>query len=266
MMTERSRYYTLITGASKGIGRALAIECAKKGMNLALISLPDENLEELSNELIEKYKIKSSYKTINLTDNNAPEIIYNWCIENKLKVNTLINNAGFGCVGRFENQSAGFYMQMIDLNVNSVVLLTRLFLPDLKENSPSYILNLGSIASFYPIPYKTAYSATKIFVYSFSRALREELRLFNINVSILCPGPVITNSDVITRIHQQGQIGKWSALPPKRVAAIAIKKMLRKKFIIIPGFLSKVSFYAEKIVPMFIKQKLAARIFIKSSR
>ena len=261
-----NNYYVLITGASKGIGKALAIECAKNGMNLALISLPDENLEELSTELTEKYKIKSSYKTINLTDSKAPEIIHNWCIENKFKVNTLINNAGFGCVGRFENQSSGFYMQMIDLNVSSVVLLTRLFLPDLKKNSPSHILNLGSIASFYPMPYKTVYSATKIFVFSFSRALREELLPFNINVSILCPGPVITNSEVITRTLQQGKIGKWSALPPKRVAAIAIKRMLRKKFIIIPGFLSKVSFYAEKIVPMSIKQKLTARIFIKSSR
>lgn len=261
-----NNYYVLITGASKGIGRALAIECAKRGMNLALISLPGENLEELSTELTEKYRIKSSYKTLNLTDSKAPEIIHNWCIENKLKVNTLINNAGFGCVGRFENQSSGFYMQMIDLNVNSVVLLTRLFLPDLKKNSPSHILNLGSIASFYPMPYKTVYSATKIFVYSFSRALREELRPFNINTSILCPGPVNTNSDVITRTLQQGKIGKWSALQPKMVAAIAIKRMLRKKFIIIPGFLSKVSFYTEKIVPMSIKQKLTARIFIKSSR
>ncbi len=262
----RNNYYVLITGASKGIGRALAVECAKRGMNLALISLPDENLEKLSDELTVKYRIKSSYKTLNLTDSKAPEIIHNWCIENKLEVNTLINNAGFGCVGRFENQSSGFYMQMIDLNVNSVVLLTRLFLPDLKKNSPSYILNLGSIASFYPMPYKTVYSATKIFVYSFSRALREELRPFNISISILCPGPVNTNPDLITKILLQGKIARWSALPPKRVAAIAIKRMLRKKFIIIPGILSKVSFYTEKIVPMSIKQKLTARIFIKSSK
>ena len=261
-----NNYYVLITGASKGIGRALAVECAKRGMNLALISLPDENLEELSTELTKKYRIKSSYKTINLTNSKAPEIIYNWCIENKLKVNILINNAGFGCVGRFENPSSGFYKQMIDLNVNSVVLLTRLFLPDLKKNSPSHILNLGSIASFCPIPYKTVYSATKIFVYSFSRALREELRPFNINISVLCPGPVNTNSDIIAKILLQGKIAKWSALPPKRVAAIAINRMLRKKFIIIPGLLSKVSFYAEKIVPMSIKQRLTARIFIKSSR
>ncbi len=261
-----NNYYVLITGASKGIGRALAVECAKRGMNLALISLPGENLEELSAELTVKYRIKSSYKTLNLTDSKAPEIIHNWCIENKLEVNTLINNAGFGCVGRFENQSSGFYMQMIDLNVNSVVLLTRLFLPELKKNSPSYILNLGSIASFYPMPYKTVYSATKIFVYSFSRALREELRPFNISISILCPGPVITNSDVITRTLQQGKIGKWSALSPKMVAAIAIKKMLRKRFIIIPGLLSKVSFYIEKIIPMSLKQWLTARIFIKSSK
>ena len=261
-----NNYYALITGASKGIGRAFAVECAKRGMNLALISLPDENLEELSTELTKKYRIKSSYKTLNLTDRKAPEIIHNWCITNKLKINILINNAGFGCVGRFENQSSGFYMQMINLNVNSVVLLTRLLLPDLKKNSPSHILNLGSIASFYPMPYKTVYSATKIFVYSFSRALREELRPFNINVSILCPGPVITNSDVITRTLQQGKIGRWSALPPNKVAAIAIKNMLRKKFIIIPGFLSKVVYYAEKIVPMSIKQNLTARVFIKPSR
>ena len=261
-----NNYYVLITGASKGIGRAFAVECAKRGMNLALISLPDENLEELSTELTKKYRIKSSYKILNLTDRKAPEIIHNWCITNKLKINTLINNAGFGCVGRFENQSSGFYMQMINLNVNSVVLLTRLLLPDLKKNSPSHILNLGSIASFYPMPYKTVYSATKIFVYSFSRALREELRPFNINVSILCPGPVITNSDVITRTLQQGKIGRWSALPPNKVAAIAIKNMLRKKFIIIPGFLSKVVYYAEKIVPMSIKQNLTARVFIKPSR
>lgn len=263
-MAEKGRYYTLITGASKGIGRALAVECAKRGMNLVLISLPGENLKELSTELAGKYNIKTCYKTLNLTDIEAPEIIHSWCIDNNVPVNILINNAGVGCVDDFESQTANFYQDMIDLNVNSVVKLTRLFLPDLKKNNPSYILNLGSIASFYPIPFKVVYSASKIFVYSFSRALREELKHCDVFTSVLCPGPVITNPYVTSRILQQGKTGKWSSLAPERVAAIAIKRMLRKRFVIIPGLLSKVNFYAEKIVPMFLKQKLIAIIFRKS--
>lgn len=258
-------YYTLITGASKGIGRAIAVECARRGMNLALISLPDENLKELSNELASKYKIKSRYKTIDLTDSKSPELIHKWCVENKLEINTLINNAGFGSQGSFENQTIGFYKQMINLNVRAIVLLTHAFIPDLKKNSPSYILNLGSIASFYPIPYKAVYSASKNFVFTFSRALREELHYFNISVSVLCPGPVITNYKVVKRARRQGIIGKWLTSSPQKVAVKAIKRMLNKNFIIIPGVFSKANFYAEKVTPMYIKQKLSARVFFKFS-
>lgn len=256
-----SKYYTLITGASQGIGRALAVECAQRGMNLALISLPDENLKEFSHTLSNKYGISSKYKTLNLTDSKAPELIYEWCVKNNLEVNALINNAGIGSQGNFEDQSIESYKHMIELNVSSVVLLTRIFIPDLKKNSPSYILNLGSIASFYPIPYKTVYSASKNFVFTFSRALKEELKPQNIHVSILCPGPVLTNFDVLERTKQQGKAGKISVSKPRKVARKAISSLLRKKFIIIPGFFSKLNFYSEKVIPMYFKQKLSAKIF-----
>lgn len=258
---QQENKYALITGASIGIGRALAIECAKKNINLALISLPDSGLENLIQYLQKNYSIDIKYFIIDLTTENAPQRVYEWTQNEKLDIFMLINNAGKGHLGNFLNSSYDFYKNLIRLNIESVVLLTHLFLPELKKQQQSYVLNLGSIASYYPMPYKTVYASSKGFIYSFSRALNEELKKSNVHVSILCPGPILTNQDVIHRIKCGGFWGKASAMKSQKMASIAIEKLLKKQTIIIPGSVNKFFILINRILPINIKLKIISKKF-----
>ncbi|GAG87712.1 unnamed protein product [marine sediment metagenome] len=145
-------YFTLVTGSSSGIGKAISVECAKRGMNLLLVALPGEKLEEQAAELKSKYKVKTYYYHIDLTEKDAPKKVYVWTRENGYKINMLINNAGMGTEGPFERQSASYYNTMMQLNMVALVLLTRFFITDLKKLPKAYILNLGSISSYFPMP------------------------------------------------------------------------------------------------------------------
>jgi short-subunit dehydrogenase len=256
--------FTLITGASAGIGKALAEECAKKNRNLILISLPGENLEKLSESLRDKYKIHVKFFEIDLTQDDAPHRVYRWTLGQGLSVNRLINNAGMGYRGSFEEYSPQFFDVMMRLNMISVVTLTRLFLPELKKHEFAEILNLGSMAAFLPIPYKAVYAATKAFIYSFSIALREELRGTGVNVFILCPGSVPTNNEVKNRIETDGWLSKISLLPPQKVAQIALSKMEDRVLVIVPGLVNRIYMLLGKLVPKSTRPRMMARVFRKN--
>jgi len=253
--------FALITGASSGIGRALAVECAKRNKNLALVSLPDSGLVRFIKYLKTNYPVTIQHIEIDLTTKDAPKTIYNWCQNKDIKVNLLINNAGRGHLGSFFDYDYDFYENILRLNIESVVLLTRLFLPELRTKKKSYILNLGSLASFYSMPYKTVYTASKSFIYSFSKDLRQELKNSNINISVLCPGPVITNQDVIVRIRRGGFWGKASSMRSSKMAQIAIDKLMKGKPVIIPGLLNKFFLVLNKLTPRSLKQKVIHRKF-----
>jgi hypothetical protein len=258
---KQDSYYTLITGASMGIGRAFAIECAKRGMNLALVSLPESGLEKVIQYIKKHFSVDIKSLSIDLTENEAPRKIFNWTQKENLKVNMLINNAGKGHLGNFLDYSYKFYENLIRLNIESVVLLTRLFLPEMKKMEQAYIMNLGSVASYYPMPYKIIYAGSKMFVYSFSRALREELKKTNVHVSILCPGPIITSQEVITRIRHGGFWGKASSMKAQKVAHIAIDNLLKKKTVIIPGKINKVFIFMNKLLSTNFKQRIISKRF-----
>jgi short-subunit dehydrogenase len=255
--------FTLITGASSGIGKALAVESAMKKQNLVLIALPDENLEEFSESLRGKYRIKVKFFEIDLTEKNAALQVYLWCIKQKLSVNRLINNAGFGYRGSFEDYSLEFYETMMRLNMTSVVHLTRLFVPELRKHESASILNLGSMAAFLPIPYKTVYAATKAFIYSFSIALKEELRDSQIRVHILCPGGVPTNRDVQKRIATDGWLSRISMLYPQKVAQITFRKMENHTTVIVPGLVNRIYMLAGKFVTKSMRTRAMAKVFKK---
>ena len=155
-LNTKTTAYALVTGASMGIGRALSIEAAKRGYNLALVALPDSNLGKLADYIRKHYNVTVLFLEIDLTTSQAPMRIFNWIRNKDITLQILINNAGLGHLGPFTDYTYEFYQQLIRLNIESVVLLSRLFIPELRKNKESYILNLGSIASFYPIPYKVA--------------------------------------------------------------------------------------------------------------
>ncbi|MCK4346112.1 MAG: SDR family NAD(P)-dependent oxidoreductase [Bacteroidales bacterium] len=256
-------YFTLVTGSSSGIGKAISIECAKRGMNLLLVALPGEKLEEQAVDLKSKYKVKTYYYHIDLTEKDAPKKVYNWTRENGYKINMLINNAGMGTEGPFERQSASYYNTMMQLNMVALVLLTRFFITDLKKLPKAYILNLGSISSYFPMPYKIVYAATKRFVFSFTMALRQELRNTPVKVSITCPGPVFTNSRIIEELRSKNRFIQFFYNDPPFIARYSIKALLKGKRVIRTDLLSKFLFLTEKILPQYFKQKIITRIYRK---
>ncbi len=263
-MNEKKKLYTLITGASTGLGKQFANECAMRKMNLILVSLPNEGLAEIAEKIIKEYNIDCEYYETDLTKNNAVYELHKW-VSSKFSINMLINNAGLGGSLPFENIGIRHVDEIILLNVRATSLLCRLFIPELKKYHNSYILNVSSIAGFGPVPFKTVYAASKGYIYSFSRGLKEELRNTPIKVSVIHPGPIMTNPEAIERILRQGFFGKIALLPIDKVAKIAISSLLNGKSFIIPGFFNKLSFFLVRIIPtnmrLYILGKLISREF-----
>ena len=231
--------FAVVTGASSGIGRALAIELAAKKINLILVALPDTGLSDTALLIASKFNVEVKFCELDLTKEGAASYFYAWCKKSNARINMLINNAGLGSQSAFANTSVLELETMLKLNNQALVMLAYYFLPELKFNSPSHILNVGSLASFMSIPGKAVYSASKSFICSFSFSLRMELRPDRINVSCLCPGATITNERVINNIRMTGVAGKSMTQNPEDVAHEAVRQMLRCKKLIIPGWRNK---------------------------
>jgi uncharacterized protein len=255
------KLYTLITGASLGIGRAFALECADRGMNLILVALPDSSLEDVKNLLLSKYTVDIKTFGIDLMQEGGVVALHEFCQKNAFRINMLINNAGMGTGGRFEKIPIGKYQNIIGLNNSVLMQMTHCFLPFLQCEEEGYILNMSSLEATLPMPYKAVYTASKSFVYAFSLALREELANQNIKVSVVCPGPVVTNIEGIKRLEAHGARGRWVAKSPAEVAALGIKNLLSGKRITIPGRLNWALVKLGKMMPTSLKMYLLERIF-----
>lgn len=260
---QTDKYFTLITGGSMGIGRAIAYECAGRKMNLLLVSLPEPELEATAETIREKFSVIVHTLGTDLTDRDAPEKVYNWCRENGWRVNILVNNAGRAGTAVFEDSTFEYNEIRIQLNIRALVCLTYLFLKDLKSCDRSFILNVGSFSAFYSIPYKSVYCASKAFVLRFSRALNAELQNTPVSISVVCPNGVRTNPDTHKRISTHGILTQSVILSAEEVARIAINGMLKKRRVIIPGFLNKVLLVISKVIPPGIAERRIAKIFRK---
>lgn len=252
-MKNEQGVYTLITGASTGIGAALAAECAGRGQNLLMLALPGEALAQKTELLQKKYGVKTAFLEIDLTAQEAPEQVLQWVEEKGYVVNTLINNAGIGDTGRFGGSNYSKMQQMVLVNVSALVLLTRLFLPMLRHQPQAYILNVASMAAFQPVPMKAVYAGTKSFVLNFSQALRMELEETSVSVTVVCPGAVNTSAAVRRRTADFGIWGRVSMLPPKQVAQTVIKGMLNREDMIVPGTFNKFLYWMKKTLPQKVQ-------------
>ncbi|MBW8334781.1 MAG: SDR family NAD(P)-dependent oxidoreductase [Prolixibacteraceae bacterium] len=255
--------YTLITGASSGIGKSIAWYCGSLGMNLVLVSLPDESLEKVANEIAEKHQVKTAFFETDLTKHDSPEEVFGWTQRNNLDVNILVNNAGVAGASVFETSDVKYIDDRILLNIRALVMLSRFYLPVLRTHEKSYILNVGSLAAFWPIPYKSLYSSSKVFVLYFSKSIRSELRGTGVSISVLCPNGVRTNGTTNVRINSHGKIGRLTELSVGAVAKAGIDGMLKRKFVIIPGRINWLVLALGKILPPAILQKLLAKEFMK---
>jgi short-subunit dehydrogenase len=253
--------YALITGASMGIGRELAKEFSRRNINTLLIALDTPELPEVKNYIQENYDTKVDTFSADLTEPEAAHSIYRWCQENNYVVKYLINNAGFGDGGYFEAIPLARYCEMIDLNNRAYIAMTHLFLPDLKKLGSAHIMNTSSMEATLPLPYKAVYTGTKNFVYSFSLALNQEIRKFGVKMSILCPGPVLTNEGGLKRIQAQGGKAKLLLLMPEEVARVGVKNMLKGMLIINPGKMNWWITKIQKLIPTRLKMRILEKIF-----
>jgi hypothetical protein len=179
--------------------------------------------------------------------------------EQRLHINMLINNAGIGGTAWFEDESAEQYASVIKLNVLATTLITRLCLKLLEENTPSYILNTGSMAGFFHLPRKQVYCGTKSYIYSFSRTLQKELKRLNIHVSVLCPGGMNTSIGLTLMHKTMPLFNRMSVMDPEDVAPLAIDGLLRRKNVIVPGLLNRWFLLMDKILPGFLKKLIMSK-------
>ena len=258
--------YTLITGASDGFGKALALECASRKMNVILVSLPGTGLSNLASLIEREFEVKAQYFEYDLTVNENYVRLFESIDKNLLRVNILINNAGIGGTHLFTEKDIEFYRRQIELNVMAPTLITHLFIDHLARHNhrgDTHILNVSSLASFFTLPRKQVYGGTKSYLLAFSKSLRRELRHKRIYVSTVCPGGMNTTAIQIMLGRSGAQVSRWSAMDPEDVASIAIDQMLQKKAVIIPGNLNRLALALDRILPGFIKSMITARLMKK---
>jgi short-subunit dehydrogenase len=261
-LNQSTQDWVLVTGGSHGIGRALALECLNHNLAIAIVALPNADLKHIEEELSGMSGAVFATLGLNLVANGAVDEILAWLQAGSIKPKYLINNAGFGRGGLFENTPWPEYRTMMQLNNQVMVDLTYALLPVLKETKGG-ILNMSSVEATLPLPYKTVYTGTKAFVYNYSLALREEMRYYDITVSVLCPGPTITNEDGLKRVKAMGTLAKIAVTMPEDLAEESIRGMLKGKAVIRPGFIVKLMAFLGKLFPRAIKLRVLEKLFSK---
>lgn len=252
--------YILLTGASSGIGYEMANQLAEKKHNLILVARTETKLQQMQAELTNKYGILVQYFAVDLSDVNAAKDLYKKVQQDNLLVTHLINNAGVGNYGNFTETSLNEELSMIQLNIASLVVLSKLFAKDMVNRKSGRIMNISSLVAFLPFPYFSVYSATKAFVKAFSETLAAELDGTGVVVTSLYPGTVDTG--FTTEKMQSTNLHKTRPMQPKQVAAQGVKHLLYGKGKKVVGFQnwfnSKLSSFMPDSIMMKIKKNLAS--------
>jgi len=241
----------LITGASSGLGYDFAKYLSSLGHSIIIVARRKNLLEDLANQLDTNVRIIE----MDLSSNANCLELYNM-VKNE-NIDILINNAGFGEFGDFCETSLDKELNMINVNITALHILTKLFLQDMKKKNSGYILNVSSLSAFFPGPLMATYYSTKTYILKLTESIYEELRKdkSKVSLSTLCPGPVKTNFNNIANV-------KFSlkALDSYYVAKYGIDKMFRKKLIIIPGFINKIAKFFSGFIPVKLAMKFSYKI------
>ncbi|TGE09622.1 SDR family NAD(P)-dependent oxidoreductase [Hymenobacter fodinae] len=254
----------LITGASRGIGRALAAELAHCGYHLLLAARSADQLEQVAAELRQRHGIEVHVYAADLATPGAAAALAAWAQAQTSELAVLVNNAGYGLWGRFEELSLEEQQNMLQLNMLLPMELTHALLPQLRQQPKAYILNVASTAAYQAVPTLTLYAASKAFLLSFSRGLRYELR--DTSVSVTCLSPGSTTTDFADRAGMNAQLQETAnkvSMTPQQVAQAAVAALLSGVAEIIPGTLNKVSAKLTSFVPKSLTERIAAGIYEK---
>lgn len=247
--------FTLITGASEGIGYEIAKLFAKDKNNLIIIARNKKKLIDIKAEIENKYEVSVRTLSLDLAVDKSCEEIIKYVEENNLIVDNLINNAGIGSFGYFYDSKDGFEDKIIDLNIRTLTKLTRYFMRGMVERKQGGVLNVASTAAFVGGPKMAMYYSTKAYVLSLTEGIHDEVKGLGVKVSCLCPGPVNTSFQKKAGIKKSKAAKKYLMMP-EEVALVGYKGFLKGKAIIIPGLKNKILVALNKVVPRSISRKI----------
>ena len=249
----------LVTGASSGIGLELARCFAADGCRLILVARKEIALESLAAELRKTHKIEVQVFTADLAKPETPERLLGHLQGAGIKVDVLVNNAGFGAQGSFAELPIGRQLDMVQVNITALIHLTRLLLPGMMERRRCGFLNVASTAAFQPGPGMAVYYATKAFVLSFTEALAEELTGTGLIVSALCPGPTTTNFGAAAGGRFKPIAGKV-AMSAESVARLGHRAFRRGRIVAVTGLRNQLPALAVRFVPRFMVRKITKHL------
>ncbi|RYY81515.1 MAG: SDR family oxidoreductase, partial [Chitinophagaceae bacterium] len=250
--------YILITGASKGIGLAIARAWAGRGYNVLLVARSEDGLKAAADSIRNDYKVDAQWRTEDLGDSAAPQRIFEWCRSEGFQIQGLVNNAGFGSSGSFMELPLAIQLNMMQVNMNALVSLTHLFLPQLKAQPKAWLLNIASSAAYQAVPYLSIYAASKAFVLTFSRGLRYELRNSSVSVTCVCPGATDT------AFAERAQVGAKALkaaekvnMTPAAVGESAVKATISGRAELVTGAINKVGAFLVWLLPKGLAERTA---------
>lgn len=249
----------LITGASSGLGMELAKLFAADGSDLVLVARREERLQELAEELKSENDIEVHVLPKDLSKKSAPKEIFSHLKKEKIQIDVVVNNAGFGNKGHIADLGIDLQLDMIQVNLVALTHLTRLFIPGIIERGYGGILNVGSLAGFQPGPNLAVYFATKAYVLSFTEALAEEISNPNIKISCLAPGPVKTEFGEKSDL-EDSLLFKVSLMEMEPVVKAGYAGFRRGQTVVIPGFKQQIVPFLNRFTPRLLVRKIAKKL------
>jgi uncharacterized protein len=246
--------HVIITGATGGLGKAFALECASRGWDLYLTDLSNEKLEKLATGLMRYQDVRVSYEAFDMMNSDEMALFWQNISNNGVTCDMLINVAGLDFEGAFLERTKDEINTILRLNIEATVEMTRRMLETRKSRDPLYIINVSSLASFYPMPLKATYAASKRFLLDFSRAMRQELRMEGVRVLALCPAGLATKPETIQSIESQGWMGNLTTMQLGMVAARTIDRVLAGHSVFIPGWINRLM----RVISSFVPEDLMA--------
>lgn len=252
--------WALVTGASAGIGAALARELAGGGAHLVLTARRQDRLASLAAELTAKHGIEAEVLSTDLAQPDAPEKIFAFTQAKNIGIDILVNNAGFGSYGEFAKSDLGWVLNMVQVNCSAVLHLTRLYLPPMIERERGYVLILASTASFQAVPFISAYAATKAFDLLFAEGLAEEARPYGVRVCALCPGS--TESEFHDVANQSRLVAAMrNRETAEKVARVGLQALASGKSYVISGAVNYLTTHSQRLVPRRLVTRVTANMF-----
>lgn len=250
--------WALVTGASAGIGRALAEELAASGTNLVLTARRRDRLEQLASTLGNKHGVRTEIVVADLARPEAPGQIYTFLKGKGIEIELLVNNAGFGAYGAFHESELSRDLEMVQVNCAAVVELTRIFLPEMVARKHGDILIVASVAGYQAVPYISLYAATKAFDLNFAVGIAEEVRRHGVNVCALCPGSTTTEFREVAGQPPRTFRGAETA---EKVARVALNALAKGRSSVISGFNNRINVEGQRLTPRRLVTRIAEGMF-----